>query len=200
MKQLQVCLLMLLVTSVILSGCDKEETTPTNPSTSIKVGSKWVYKYTQFSNSGTVTGTTNVQLVVTAEQTINGERWWVLTQTGTSTPVIIRKAATGWFTFKNNTSQLQFKVPGVLNDAWRVTYSSSAGDYSDFSIKSVSQSLTVPGGTFNVYYAEGYDSNSLENKIWYDETHSLIKEQEFDEGPGGIMYIDHQLELVSYNP
>jgi hypothetical protein len=183
-----------------LAGCKKDNATNPDAASGIKVGSKWVYKYTQFNSSGAVLGTSNIELVVTSEQTIGGEKWWVLNATGSTTPELLRKATNGYITYKNNMAQLQFKIPAAVNDTWRVTFSSAAGDYSDFKVISTSQSVTVPGGTFSTYYAEGYDSNSIEDKVWYDEAHVMIKQQEYDEGPGSVMYIDHQLEFVSFTP
>jgi hypothetical protein len=183
-----------------ITGCKKDNATEPDAASNIKVGSKWVFKYTSYNSGGAVTGTMNIEMVVSGEQTVAGEKWWALTTTGSPTPELIRKAANGYITFKNNLAQLQFKIPAVLNDTWRVTFSNTAGDYSDFTVKAINQSVTVPGGTFATYYAEGYDSNSIEDKVWYDEAHILIKQQEFDEGPGGVMYMDHQLELVSFTP
>jgi len=180
------------------TSCDPSANKP-DPTGDIKVGSKWVYKYTKFNSGGTVTGTRNLELTVTAEQTISGQTWWVLTVTGTGEVSYLRKASDGYWTIKNNTPQLQFKIPAAMNDTWRLTFSNSPGDYSDFIVKDVAASVTVPIGTVTTYYAEGYDSNSIEDKVWYNEQYSLVKLQEFDEGPTG-MYVDYQLELVSFTP
>ena len=147
-------LLLAVITLCCITSCKKDNAKEPDATSDIKVGSKWVFKYTTFNSSGATTGTANIEMTVSAEQTIGGEKWWVLTTTGSATPEIIRKATNGYITYKNNVAQLQFKIPAAVNDTWRVTYSSAAGDYGDFTVKAINQSVTVPGGTFSTYYAE----------------------------------------------
>ena len=88
----------------------------------------------------------------------------------------------------------------VVNDTWRVTYSSSAGDYSDFKVMAVNQNVTVPMGTISCYYIEGNDSNSLEDKEWYNDANMLVKQEEYDQTATGALFVDFSLELVSFTP
>ena len=118
--------------------------------------------------------------------------------TGAGSPSYIRKTADGYYTIRNDISQLDFKVPAVVNDTWRKTYSNTAGDYSDFTVISVAQNVTVPIGTISCYYAEGRDSNSLEDKVWYNDANMLVKQEEYDQAASGAMYVDFSLELVSF--
>ena len=187
-------LVVLVIASFI--SCKKNEDTPAASSGNFKLGTAWVYKYTDYDASGAIVSTATITLTITGQQTISGESWWVAT--GAGSPSYIRKTAAGYYTIKNSVSQLQFKVPAVLNDTWRVTYSNAAGDYSDFKIIAVNQNVIVPMGTIACYYAEGYDSNSLEDKAWYNDANMLVKQQEFDQIGAATPYVDFSLELVSF--
>ncbi|MBC7534177.1 MAG: hypothetical protein H7258_00610 [Ferruginibacter sp.] len=179
-------------------SCKKDDPSPATTTGDFKIGTAWVYKYTQFDETGTVLSSNNVTLTITSQETLLGETWWVAT--GGGAPSHIRKAADGYHTITNGISQLNFKVPAALNDTWRTTYSSAAGDYSDFKVMAVNQNVTVPMGTISCYYAEGNDSNSLEDKIWYNDANMLVKQQEYDESSTGTMFVGFSLELVSFTP
>ncbi len=187
-----------MVLSLALLSCGKDSVTPDAPTGDLKVGTKWVYRYTDLNENGTVAATQDYTITVTAQQTLGTQVWWVISN-GTAS-ALIRKAADGWHTFKNSADQLEFKVPAVLNDTWRVTFSSSAGDYEDYTVKTLAQSVTVPFGTVACYYSEGFDSNSLEDKKWYNELNILIKHEEYDQNAAGTLYVDYKEELVSYTP
>ncbi|MES2850294.1 MAG: hypothetical protein V4685_14645 [Bacteroidota bacterium] len=188
----------LLLLAVIFSAfsCKKDEATATPSTGDFKTGTTWVYKYTTYNASGTVLSSANMTLTITGQQTIGGETWWVATSAGA--PSFIRKTSAGYFTIQNAVSQLQFKVPATINDTWRVTYSSSAGDYGDYQVLALSQNVTVPMGTIACYYAEAHDSNSLEDKVWYNDANMLVKQEEYDDDGTGTMFKDFSLELVSF--
>ncbi len=188
----------LLLLCIIFSAlsCKKDTATPAPATGDLKTGTAWVYKYTTYNAAGTVLSTGNVTLTITSQQTLLGESWWVAT--GAGTPSYIRKNTEGYFTIRNSVSQLDFKVPAAVNDTWRKTYSAAAGDYSDFKVLAVNQNVTVPMGTIACYYAEGNDSNSLEDKIWYNDANMLVKQEEFDDNGSGVMFKDFSLELVSF--
>lgn len=190
-------LLLLLVVFSALS-CKKNEDTGTPATSDFKTGTAWVYKYTTYNAAGTILTTSNITLTITGQQTIGGETWWVAT--GGGSPSYIRKTALGYYTIQNSVSQLQFKVPAIVNDTWRVTYSNTAGDYSDFKVIAINQSVTVPMGAISCYYAEGYDSNSLEDKVWYNDADMLVKQLEYDQTGTGALYVNFSLELVSFTP
>lgn len=177
-------------------SCKKDDPTPAPSTGDFKTGTTWVYKYTTYDASGTVLSSANITLTITGQQTVGGETWWVAT--GAGSPSLFRKTAVGYYTIKNSVSQLQFKTPAVLSDTWRVTYSSSAGDYSDFTVLGVAQNVTVPMGTIACYYMEGHDSNSLEDKQWYNDANMLVKQEEYDDNGSGTMFKAFSLELVSF--
>jgi hypothetical protein len=190
--------LLLLAIIVSLISCKKSDD-PVSPVTGdLKVGTAWVYKYTDYDQSGSVVSTNNITLTITSQQTLLGETWWVAT--GAGSPSYIRKAADGYYTIRNAVSQLDFKVPAAINDTWRKTYSNTAGDYSDFKVIATGQNVTVPMGTIACYYAEGTDSNSLEDKAWYNDANMLVKQEEFDQTGTGALFVDFSLELVSFTP
>lgn len=189
---------LLIFTIISLVSCKKSDD-PIAPATGdLKVGTAWVYKYTDYDQSGAVVSTANVTLTITSQETLLGETWWVAT--GAGTPSYIRKTATGYYTIRNAVSQLDFKVPAVINDTWRKTYSNTAGDYSDFTVIAINQNVTVPMGTIACYYAEGNDSNSLEDKAWYNDANMLVKQEEYDQTATGALFVDFSLELVSFAP
>ncbi len=189
-------LLLFVVLSVI--SCKKDDPSPAVTTGNLKIGTAWVYKYTDYDSTGAIDNTGNVTLTITSQATLLGETWWVAT--GAGDPQYIRKTADGYYTIRNSVSQLDFKVPAAVNDTWRKTYSNDAGDYSDFKVMAVSQDVTVPMGTISCYYAEGNDANSLEDKSWYNDANMMVKQQEFDQTTGGTSFVDFSLELVSYTP
>lgn len=192
----------ILLLSIIISflSCKKSDPTPAANTGDLKIGTAWVYKYTDYdaAGTGTIVSTSNITLTITSQQTLLGESWWVAT--GAGSPSYIRKTADGYYTIRNGVSQLDFKVPAVVNDTWRKTYSSSAGDYSDFKVIALNQPVTVPMGTIACYYAEGSDSNSLEDKAWYNDADMMVKQEEYDQTGTGTLFVDFSLELVSFTP
>ena len=188
-------LLIFILASIV--SCKKDDRTPT-PATGIKTGSIWVYKYTSFNETGSVTGTSNITATISSEQTIAGEQWWVLTAGSNASP--FKKGAAGYYDYRNSTSQLHYKIPAAVNDTWRFTYSNSVGDYDDYTVMAINENVTVPMGTIACYAVELHDSNSLENKEWYNEANALVKQFSYDETSGGVTYMNSSLELVSFTP
>lgn len=189
----------LLVIAIIGSfiSC-KKDNDPEPASNDFKIGTEWVYKYTDYDQSGSVVSTTNVSLKITGQQTLLGKDWWVAS--GPNGPVYMRKETDGYYTIRNNVSQLDFKVPAAINDTWRKTYSSDPGDYGDLKVLALNQDVTVPMGTISCYYAEETDSNSLEDKVWYNDANMVVKQIEYDQDGTGALYVDFTLELVSFTP
>jgi len=190
----------LLLLALILLGfsCKKNDDSPADATGDFKTGTAWVYKYTTYNAAGTVLTSANITLTITGQQTLVGQTWWVTS--GGGAPSYIRKTTAGFHTIQNGVSQLQFKTPAAINDTWRVTYSNSAGDYGDYKVMAINQAVTVPMGSINCYYAEAYDSNSLEDKVWYNDANMLVKQLEYDQTAAGALYVDFSLELVSFTP
>ena len=188
----------LLLLSIVLAfvSCKKDDKTPAPTAGDFKTGTSWVYKYSTYDATGTTLNSANITLTITSQETIAGETWWVAT--GAGSPSYIRKTSVGYYTIKNSISQLQFKVPAVLNDTWHLSYSSAAGDYNDYTVLALNQNVTVPMGTIACYYAEGNDANSLEDKVWYNDANMLVKQEEFDDNGSGTMFKAFSLELVSF--
>jgi hypothetical protein len=189
-------ILLLAAIAIAFFSCKKNEDSPVPSADDFRTGTAWVYKYTNYDAAGSIISSANMTLTITGQQTIAGETWWVATSAGA--PTFIRKTGTGYHTIQNSISQLQFKVPAVVNDTWRVTYSSSAGDYGDYKILALNENITVPMGTIPCYFAEAYDSNSLEDKVWYNDANILVKQEQYDDDGTGTMYKDFSLELVSF--
>ena len=190
--------LLLLSFIVSIISCKKSDDPVTPATGDLKVGTAWVYKYTDYDQSGAVVSTANITLTITSQATLLGESWWVAT--GAGTPSYIRKTTDGYYTIRNAVSQLDFKVPAVVNDTWRKIYSNTAGDYSDFKVVAINQNVTVPMGTIACYYAEGNDSNSLEDKAWYNDANMMVKQEEYDQTSTGTLFVNYSLELVSFTP
>ncbi len=194
---MKINLLLLIVIFCALS-CKKDNSKATPAAGDFKTGTKWVYKRTVYDESGAVTSSANITYTITGQQTLLGENWQVLSAAGGSG--LIRKSPTGFYTVTNNVSQLQFKLPAALNDTWRVTYSSAAGDYSDFTVMALNENVTVPMGTLACYYIEGNDSNSLEDKEWYNEANIMVKHIEYNQTANAALYVNYTEELVSFTP
>jgi len=186
-----------MLVSISFLSCKKDDPQPA-ANGDLKIGTAWEYKYTDFDETGAVVSTGNVTLTITSQQTVLGETWWVVT--GAGAPSYLRKTSDGYYTIRNGVAQLDFKVPASVNDNWRKTYSSSAGDYTDYTVISINTAVTVPFGTINCYYAEGNDNNSLEDKAWYNDANMLVKQLEYDQSTTGTLFVDFSLELVSYTP
>lgn len=191
--------ILLLFVIVAVISCKKSDPDPVmTPSGELKLGSSWVYKYTDLDETGAVVSTMNVTATITGSQTLGGEQFWVLT--GAGSPSYIRKGTSGYYDYVNNIAQLKYKIPAAVNDTWRFTYSSTAGDYEDFTVMAVNENVTVPFGTISCYLTEGHDSNSLEDKEWYNEANVLVKQLEYDQSATGAMFVDFSLELVNFTP
>ncbi|HOZ80406.1 MAG TPA: hypothetical protein PLY34_20600 [Ferruginibacter sp.] len=179
-------------------SCKKNEGTVPPASDDFNTGTTWVYKYTNYDAAGAIISSANMTLSITGQQIVAGDTWWVASSAGA--PTFIRKTSAGYHTIQNNVSQLQFKLPAAVNDTWRVTYSNAAGDYGDYKVLALNENVTVPMGTIACYFAEAYDSNSLEDKVWYNDANLLVKQEQYDDDGSGTMYKDFSLELVSFIP
>ncbi len=183
--------------AISLFSCKKDTKEPTTNDGKFKVGTKWVYKYTDYDESGAIVRTANITASITGQQKLGGVDFWVLTSaSGVS---YIRKAADGFYNFENNAVQLHYKTPAAVNDTWHFSYSNDAGDYGNYKVLAVNENVTVPMGTIACYYAEAHDSNSLEDKVWYNDDYSMVKQLEYDQN-GATLYVNFMVELVSFTP
>ncbi len=195
-------ILLPLAFAFLLSACKKDDnnstTNPNNTTTTtstIKVGSKWTFKRTDYDDqTGTnVISTTNYTLTVIRDSTINNEKWMIL-QHSNGQYGLVKFATDGMYIMSSSGARLKYKKSAAVNDTWT--------DESDQTCKVVStnQTVTVPKGTFNnAYYVESSDANSLENKIWYNETEYMLIDEEYDDSPTtpGTMILDYRDELVN---
>jgi hypothetical protein len=186
----------ILFTTILFVSCKKSDDPQPADTGNIKLGSTWVYKFTDFDESGAVVSTNNITATITGSQTLGGSEFWVMTAGGSNS--FIRKGTDGYYDFRNNAVQLQYKIPAAVNDTWRLTSSNSAGDYEDFTVMAINENVTVPMGTVACYFIEGHDSNSLEDKQWYNEASVLVKQLEYDQTTMGVLFVDFSIELVSY--
>jgi hypothetical protein len=193
--------LMMLAVSlvVILNACSKSNS-PSGNTTEPKTGSKWVFKHTEYNESGTVINTENITLVASA-YTYAGSNWILLSEQTSATPVIaVQKRADGWWQIPlpNTSPSLWFKTPAAINDQYLINISDGTTDTAK--VNGTGVSLTVPAGTYNCTYVKSYDTNSLENEWWFSNGPLLIQNTEYDERSGGGMYISQRMELISYQP
>lgn len=189
--------------SLLLSACGKEETknntTPTTPTTTtVKAGSVFTFQRTDYDSlAGTsVLSTTQYTLTMLRDSTLNGEKWLVVERKDSkgSQYGLMKFAADGMYNLGSGGAKMQLKFNAAVNDTWVDASSQTCV------VKSLNQSLTVPKGSFtNATYMESSDANSLENKMWYNDTEYLLRNEEYDEKPGapGTMILDYRDELVS---
>jgi hypothetical protein len=186
---------------LIFSSCKKSDSGSTPTTTDeIRVGSRWVFKYTQYNENGSVVGTTNLTFVATT-QTIAGSSWLLLTEQSSSLPYIaLQKRTDGWWQvpLPNTTPSLWFKYPCAVNDSYNITVSDGTTDTGK--VTSTNASVTVPAGTYNnCIKVEQHDTNSLEDEYWFTTAGPIVlKVTEYDEKSTGGMFMSQLLELVSF--
>lgn len=196
MKQSFFSLLTMVVLLFVSCENENEPTTPPN-TTDPKAGSVWVYKYSSYNESGTVTGTSNVTYTG-VEVSISGSTWLNLVD-GTGSPIIaMQKRAEGWWyiSYPTTTPSLWFKYPASVNETYAYVFGTCT-------VKDINASVVVPAGTFNgCYKVDGNDTNSLEDEFWFTSTGAiLVKFNTYDQkaaGPASNVYRKESLELVSF--
>jgi hypothetical protein len=188
----------------MLIACNKTNntTTPsaTTPTTtiSVKVGSVFTYNHADYDSlyGTTLVSTVQFTLTMLRDSTISGEKWFVVERKqGTNIQYgLMRFASDGVYSAGSAGMKMMMKLNAAVNDTWTDPSNQTCV------VKSVNQSLTVPKGSFtNAYYIESSDANSLENKIWYNNTEYMLRNEEYDESPvtPGTMILDYRDELVS---
>lgn len=184
---------------IILSACSKSDS-PSGSTTEPKTGSKWVFKHTEYNESGGVISTANITLVGSA-YTYAGTNWILLTEQSSGTPMVaIQKRADGWWQIPlpNTTPSLWYKTPAASNDQYLINISDGTTDTAK--VNGTGVAVTVPAGTYSCTYVKSYDTNSLENEWWFSDGPLLVQNTEYDEKTTGGYYIAQRMELISYQP
>lgn len=193
-----------LAAMALLAACSKDDnntsTTPStnNPTTSVKTGSVFTYNHIDYDSlTGTnVLSTTQYTLTMVRDSTISNEKWFIAERKDSkgSQYGLVKFGTDGMYTYGSAGAKMQMKFNASVNDTWVDASNQTCV------VKSVNQSITVPKGSFtNAYYVESSDANSLENKMWYNNTEYLLRNEEYDESPTtpGTMILDYRDELVS---
>ncbi len=201
--RLKFLILLSVIAVFAVSGCSKSDSTPNNTTQEDpKAGSKWVYKYTTYNESGAVILSLNITLVATA-QTYSGSSWLLLTeQTSGQQFIAIQKRTDGWWQIPlpNTTPSLWYKNPCAVNDTYNLTINDGTTDQAK--IISTTASATVPAGTFNnCTQMQSFDP-SLENEFYFTSGGAImVRASEFDDRTVGTGKFEAQrYELVSFTP
>jgi len=160
-------------------------------------GSEWVYKITDYNESGDATATYNVTLVA-SEVTIGNSTWLSLVEQESQSPVIaMKKKSDGWWYSQppETGSSLWYKTPAQAGDTYPYLYGTCT-------VNDVNASVSIPAGNFtNVSYIEGHDDNSLEDEFWFADGPVLVKYNTYDAysgQPESNVYKKQSWELVSF--
>lgn len=165
-----------------------------------RAGSKWTYKITQFNEAGTATGSQTVGFTA-ADTTIAGNTYVVLKESSSNMPNrILQKKTDGWWSMPLPSTNISmfFKTTAAVGDWYLMAISDNTIDTAR--VRSLNQSVTVPAGTFNCQFVEGYDTNSKEDEYYFNADNGLvIRQGTFDARTAGSgMYEKQRLELVSF--
>lgn len=189
---------------LLMTACKKDETTtptttPPTTTTSVKAGSVFTYKHSDYDNDfgTTLVATTQYTLTMLRDSTIGSDKWFVVERkdNGALTGYgLMRFTSGGVYNMTSGGAKMSLKLNAAVNDTWVDNSNQTCV------IKSTNQSVTVPKGNFtDAYYMESSDANSLENKIWYNNNEYMLRNEEYDESPitPGTMILDYRDELVS---
>jgi hypothetical protein len=188
----------ILLLSLLVTSCKKDENTNTNTVNEPRANSVWVYKHTTYNEAGTATSTTNLTFKG-VEVTVAGSTWLNLVNQANSQPIIaLQKRTEGWWyiSYPSTTPSLWFKYPATVNETYAYAFGTCT-------VKDINATVSVPGGSFTgCYMVEGHDSNSLEDEFWFaKEGAILIKFNTYDQraaGPASNVYKKESLELISF--
>lgn len=159
-----------------------------------KTGDTWVYHYVDYNEDGSIAAEQN--LTFTATEFIQNDVYWAFLSAGSGFDIgYFRMDDNGLHQLSNGIDQLKLPYPGAVGDS-AITYDSNQ-DMLWFIIRDNAASINTPAGTFTAYYYEGYDDNSLEDKLWFTPTHWFLRHEEYDQNLSGN-YIDYMFEIVSY--
>ncbi|MEP7254380.1 MAG: hypothetical protein ABI666_01325 [Ferruginibacter sp.] len=158
----------------LLSSCQKEINLTTgsgSPATPVnqkpKVGTVWTYLYTKYYSFGGVFSIATVVYKAASEETLGGEKWLKVIDQATGATVYLLNEKTGaLYQYTNNSSNLFFKYPAVVNDSYS-TYNSGSSE--DFTVKEVNVTLSTGLGDIVVNHYEGSSGGSLKEELWYNE-------------------------------
>ncbi len=185
-------LLPLTLIAFLYSNCKKDDAPVAR--TEVSLGTEWTYRYKKFDAAGVINKTISVKYRVSSEQSISGEKWFVITDS-TQTPLFVLTTRTdGLYQYTNSNDYLLCKYPATANE----TYSSyNNGEDEDFTVKEAGATVNVPKGDIMVNRYEGEQGGIVKDIIWYNPDFWFVKKEVFTTNIlTGLYHIDTRLELV----
>ncbi len=183
---------------LLAASCSDKSTNPqpTGVLIPLAIGNQWQYAGTDYDSSYEI-GVDTVLLEIVKDTLIQNMTFYIVTADSVRDPEIFwpSNQSDGMWVFIpfDSTLALAFKYPASVGD-WVIFENDSVV------VVSTNASVTVPGGTFSCYQYNTYSSGTGLEQIWYFSPNlGLVKTEDYSKTPGGRLYVDEQLELISFN-
>ncbi len=187
----------LLMCIFLVTSCGDKSTGPKKPGflMPLAVGNQWEYAITDYDTNSVVISVDTVLLEIVKDTLIQNMTFSIITANGVRDPEIFwpSNQSDGVWVFIpfDSTLALAFKYPASVGD--RITFGQDS-----MVVAYTNKSVTVPAGTFPCYQYNQYSSGLLE-QIWsFSPNVGMIKAEDYARTPGGTLYLDEQLELISF--
>lgn len=159
-----------------------------------KLGTTWIFTYYTFYTNGGLAGSKTITWKAVAEETLGGEKWLKINETGVDTTVYyLREKTDGLYQYANGSANLFCKEPAAAGQ----TYSSyNAGGMEDFTVISAGVPLSTSLGDLKSNMYEGRKSGNLIDEIWYNPNHWLIRHIVYRKYPNGVDYYKYSARYI----
>ena len=177
----------------VLGSCSKSsDSQPAR--TKPMLGTKWTYWYKKFDATGVLSKAFRVIYQISAEQTVNNETWFTVTDSTQSAIFVLTQRADGLYHLVNSTPYLLCKYPANVND----TYNSyNNGDDELVTVKETGITVNVPKGDIVSTRYEGEQGGVLKDILWYNPDVWLVKKETYVTNiVTQANHIDTRIELI----
>lgn len=185
-------LLLVFLAGLILS-CQKE--LQPEPVPIVKLGSKWVYRYTTYYATGGVKESYLITYRITSEEQLGGESWLNVTDSADQTVYLFQVKPDGLYQYTNNNAYLFCKDPAVVGQTYN-TYNN--GGTEDFTVLKVSDTISYGGQNVAVNYYEGKKNGKVSDKIWYSKKEWIVRREYWAESGFSPYYRRYSLYLQDF--
>ena len=189
----------LLLSVLLVASCGDKSTNPkpTSVLMPLAIGNQWEYAITDYDTNSVVISVDTVLMEIVKDTVIQNMTFYILTADGVRNPEL--------FWPSNQSEGIWLFIPFDSTLSLGFKYPASVGDRAIFGqdsmvVASANASVTVPAGTFQCYQYNTYSSGTGLEQIWYfSPNRGLVKTEDYAKTPGGTLYVDEQLELISFN-
>jgi len=182
--------------ATILVGCNKSGGNTPPPPSKPGMGTTWTYRYTKFTAIGDISARYNITYKVTTEQTVNGVKWYGVTDSVGNIVRMLGVKSDGLYQIINNNPYLLCKDPAAVGDSY--IGRNENGDIT-YTVKQVGVEIGTQGaGDQTVNRYEGIVNGLTKDMIWYNPTAWIVKEDFYGVNPFTMVnYVMSRIELVS---